>query len=141
MKLRNEPCFQGLRLTLSKRAWEVRLPTNEGNRTCLCGDTTTMVSVQSIIQRTHTTYVWRGHKSCMQLILTSHSLLACDTIQYVLLDRYQQYHNKGGHILEHNVFIHTTVKTSNFRSQLKLKTVYCQTVLQCGFRSSGMSCL
>jgi hypothetical protein len=27
MKLRNEPCFQGLRLTLSKGAWEVRLLT------------------------------------------------------------------------------------------------------------------
>lgn len=96
----------------------------------MCGDTTTIVSVQSTIQRTDTTYVWTGHKLCMLLILKSHSLLACGTIQYMLLDRYQQYQSTGGHILEHNIFICTTVKTSNFRSQLKLKIVYCQTVLQ-----------
>jgi len=49
---------------------------------------------------------------------------------YMLVDRYQQYQNMGDHILEHNIFIHTTVKTSNFRSKLKLKILYCQTILQ-----------
>jgi len=101
------------------------------NRTCLCGDTT-IVSVQSTIQSADTTLVWTGHKLCMLLILTSHSPLARGTVQYMLLDTYQQYQNTGGggHILEHNIFIYTTVKTSNFRSQLKLKIVYRQTVLQ-----------
>lgn len=88
--------------------------------------------VHRIIQRTdttqHSTYVWTGHKLCVLLILTAHSLLACGTIritrQVPTVSKYR------GHILEHNIFIHTTVKTSNFRSQLRLKIVYCQTVLQ-----------